>query len=289
MLQRFKVAVLAQVRRGREVAWTPEFMGFGNVLLLLMWAQARRELGKAAYVLVRPGLEHWLEVFPGLRDLALTKAEVRFTDRRVMPWSAAAREQRVEYTVAPHQSIDIAQMERLIREHLLVGSPLLPAGGASDDDGCLVVNVRRGDYYSDDDNRARYGFDVERYLREAVPAAVRQRGGATSIHIVSDGPDWCREHLGWLADLAPLTFAPTGDDAVVHFVRIASSRRIVVTNSTFSYCAAYVSNVLHGDNHDEVWAPDFFDRTQNGGRSWLLDSRWSVVRDLPGGWDVPAG
>lgn len=58
-----------------------------------------------------------------------------------------------------------------------------------------------------------------------------------------------------------------------------------MTNSTFSYWCAYISNVLHRDNYAEVYAPWFHARTIDGGRAYQLDPRWSVITDIPGGWD----
>lgn len=108
----------------------------------------------------------------------------------------------------------------------------------------------------------------------------------SEILVVSDDVTWCRRELAWLADLVVVRHlddpAPVRD-----FAAVAGARRMVITNSTFSYWAAHLSNLVHGDNHAEVWAPRFFDRTQNGGDSWLLDERWSIVEDLPGGWDLP--
>ena len=50
-----------------------------------------------------------------------------------------------------------------------------------------------------------------------------------------------------------------------------------VTNSTFSYWGAYASNVLHGDNHTQVWAPDLHSRAVDGGRPWQHDPLWNVL------------
>ena len=72
-------------------------------------------------------------------------------------------------------------------------------------------------------------------------------------------------------------------DDLKHFLAVARAPRVVITNSTFSYRAAYVGNALHGADHHVV-LPRFFDRSQNNGRAWLHDERWDVVEDLPGGW-----
>ena len=269
------------VRRGRIVAWTPHWMGFGNVLLLGQWAVDGRSRGEDRWILRTAALNTWLDTFPGLRSISLDRDEVRFFDQRVMPWSAAQRAKLGRHVVAPHAPIDVVMIERFIRAVLLPGSELPSSAHPSDH---LVVNVRRGDYYSDPEIRKQYGFDLPTYLETAVTSSVKLDGIPSSITVVSDDIAWCQSELDWLNAVAPTVWnvnsSPTED-----FMTVASARRAVLSNSTFSYWAAHVGNVLHGDNHASIWAPRFFDRTQNGGRSWLLDERWSIVEDLPGGWD----
>lgn len=286
-LRRAAALVLEPVRRhGRPVAWTPEFMGLGNLLQLAMWAYDGHRSGTPRWIRSTPRLDPWLEVFPGLGAVVLDPSEVRFTDRRVRPWSAHARAEGIGDAVPEHEQVDVRAVETFLRDVVLPGARLTSPVRHEPSQDCLVVNVRRGDYYSDPDIRRQYGFDVVGYLRIAVAGSVSRDGSPSDIVVVSDDIEWCRAELAWLDDVAPTRFAVTSG-AVDDFATVSGARRAVITNSTFSYWAAHVSNVIHVDNHSQVWAPRFFDRTQNGGRSWLLDPRWSVVEELPHGWDIP--
>lgn len=280
-------SALSPIRRGRSVAWTPGFMGLGNLLQLAMWAHDGQLSGHPRWIRSTPRLEPWLTVFPGLQPIVLRRDEIRFTDRRVFPWSEAARAAGAAGTVPLHERVDVSAVEHFVRDVLLPGSTL-PCNPAEASNELLVVNVRRGDYYSDPDNRRQYGFDVLNYVRVALNAAVARDGLPTAIVVVSDDIEWCRRQLSWLADVAPTRFSVAAGP-VEDFAVVSSARRAIITNSTFSYWAAHVGNVVHGDNHSQVWAPRFFDRTQNGGRSWLLDERWSVVEKLDTGWDEQTG
>ncbi|GAA5108150.1 hypothetical protein GCM10023339_06850 [Alloalcanivorax gelatiniphagus] len=270
---------------GRRVAWTPEFMGLGNLLQLAMWAYDGRSRGERRWIRATPNLVPWLDVLPGLREVVLLPSEVRVSDRRVAPWSEAARSRQVDGAVAPHEPVDVAGVERFLREVVLPGSGLGDVVAGPTDPRALVVNVRRGDYYSDPEIRRQYGFNVSGYLRAAVDRSIEADGAPTQVLVVSDDVDWCRGELGWLDDRLPVEHLEASGP-VSDFATVATARRMVITNSTFSYWAAHVSNATHLDNHAQVWAPRFFDRTQNGGRSWLLDERWSVVEDIPGGWEL---
>ena len=165
------------------------------------------------------------------------------------------------------------------------GSPL--ARRDEVDPQSLVVNVRRGDYYSVPSLRGRYSFDVPAYIDVALDAAVRGAGPVDRIHVVSDDVDWCLDRLdGRLrrraatVEYRPPTSTPQDD-----FRAIATSSRIIGTNSTFSYWAGYVSTFLHGDD-SQVVVPAFHARHMNAGRAYQLDPAWEVVQDIPGGWDA---
>lgn len=258
-------------------------MGWGNLLQLGLWAYDGAERDDRRWIRATPRLLPWLEVFPGLRDLVLLADEIRFTDQRLMPWSAASRASGANRAVPSHAEVDFDAVERFLKRVILPGSALVTESRTPDN--TLVVNVRRGDYYSDPEIRLQYGFDAQTYVRAAVDRAINEGGLPSEIDVVSDGADWCRVHLGWLEEIAPVRFKQSGDP-IQDFVTIATSRRLVITNSTFSYWGAYISNVLMTDNHAQVIAPRFFDRSQNGGKSWMLDTRWSIVDDIPGGWDA---
>ena len=257
------------VRRGpREVVWTPPYMGVGNLLYLALWSDAdpvdRRFLRT-------PRLEPWLETFPSLAELTVSPQEVRHTDVR-----------RSAVTESYGRFGEDFSKEQL---HDFVCRRLLRAFEPVDSDR-VVVNVRRGDYYTDHTVRGYFAFDVDAYLRVALPRVVDQRP-VSSVHVVSDGLDWCRTRLGWVeTELGlPLTFATGSEGAAGDLVTVATARRLVVTNSTFSYWGAYVRDVLYPGSHADVWAPRFFSRWQDDCSAWQLDPRWSVVEDIPGGWN----
>lgn len=259
-------------------------MGFGNVLLVALWAHEETLAGRPTLVLATDASRGWFETFPALRSLLVERSEVRFTDRRVMPWSSAHKAATAASDEQPESLIDMDAVRRFLDDVLLPGSPVMAPDFADRDPNLLVINVRRGDYYSDPEVRGQYGFDLEPYLRLAVERSCAADGPPSRIVVVSDGMAWCQARLGWLSDWAPVEYAASSG-AVGDFLTVAAARRIVLTNSTFSYWAAYVSNAVRSDNHQQVWAPRFFDRSRNDGRSWLLDEQWSVVEEIPGGWD----
>ena len=264
-----RASVRRIVRRGpRQVIWTPAYMGFGNLLYLALWCDAdpvnRRFLRTAR-------LEPWLATFPTLSELAVTPEQVQ---RRDIRRSAVAH----SYGWFGEDFTE-EQLHDFIRRRLL------SAFSASDTD-TVVVNIRRGDYYSDRAVRGYFGMDLNAYLSVAVPRLLEQRP-AGALYVVSDGLDWCRARMGWIEQElgVRLTFAPEADGALANLEDVATARRILMTNSTFSYWAGYIHDVLYPNTEADVWAPRFFNRWQPDHSSQQLNPRWSVVEDIPGGWD----
>ena len=131
-----------------------------------------------------------------------------------------------------------------------------------------MINVRRGDYYTEFIDK--YAFDQVGY----VGAALERVRPAERALVVSDDPDWCRENL---TPSSVRTGRPgiRRPDPLENFLAVAGASRIIGTNSTFSYWAAYVAGVMHPDA--EVVMPRFHGRMDHGTDAHQLDPRWIVV------------
>lgn len=270
-----KSGLLAPIRRGpRTVLWTEEFkMGLGNILYLWLWAFSRQRAGEDAVVRYTGYLRPWAERFGGIcGDLMVETGQIRFRDRRV-------------HTSNQRFGSDFTEEElRAFAQALLATEPLASAVPAQvSDSSTLVLNIRRGDYFNDYRFRGKYSFDQIAYLETALAGAAQQ-GGTDRLTIVSDDIAWCQARLSWLSRFGEVSYV-TGADPIGHFATLIGARRLIITNSTFSYWGAYLSTALHGDNHHQVWAPRFHARHIDQGRAYQLDPRWSIVEDIPGGWD----
>lgn len=266
--------LLGLVRRGhRTVLWTESYhMGVGNHLYLWLWADIRVARGDQTAVLRRQTMDAWLLHFPEIRPLVIDGDQVGVFDRRVVD---SPQGFEIDFSAGELKAF----IERRVRT-----SPALKAVDPTQvDPNRLVINVRRGDYYSNTRFRGIYGLDLDAYVHVAIERAAAN-GHISSIHVVSDGIDWCRTRLGWLAEHAPLSFAE-GETPLQNLVTVATARKLILTNSTFSYWGGYISNVLHGNNHGDVYAPWFHARTIDGGKAYQLDPRWTIIEDIPGGWD----
>lgn len=266
--------LLSLARRGpRTVLWTENYhMGLGNLLYLWLWADARRAAGEDVAVLSRPTMDPWLPHFPAMLGLTIPHRAVRWNDRRV-----------VDSPQVFGTNFLRDQLTAFIRRRVQTAPSFSTFSPDDVDPHRVVVNIRRGDYYSNPKFRGIYGFDIETYMRVAM-AKVANEGPVSGVHVVSDGIDWCRSRLAWLGEFAPLSFADN-ETPMQNFATVATARRLILTNSTFSYWGGYISNVLHEDNFAEIYAPWFHARTIAHGMAYQLDPRWTVIEDIPGGWD----
>lgn len=262
---------LARYRAGssRTVNWPPDTgIGVGNMFSFWLWAHHGRRHGLDHLVRATPAMEPWLQVFPEVRELVLEPGQVRLRDQRLCDWAQ-------DFDKFPHES-----MTSFIEQRLLRGTRL--PWRREEDAGVVTVNVRRGDYYAVPALRAQYGFDIASYVRRAMVGAQEQEP-IRAVAVVSDDPHWCRTNLAFLADHGPVHHQDPTDGPVQNLAQLASARRLVLANSTFSYWGAYLSNAVHEENHHLVWAPDLHRRDIKHGKAFQLDPRWSVVPDTDTG------
>lgn len=260
--------VVATVRRADPpVIWGAEPMNGGNFLYL--WATAwarRREKGRPWLVRYKPKMEPWLTEFPALRDLTVREEDVSFRQERTVEWGQQT-----------YQDWFFRDLLDFARERLLTSSGF-QARLKQVDRGAVVVNVRRGDYYSDPVHRANFGFDVAGYVWAAVARVPRDEAGR--IILVSDDVDWCRENLGFLSAWGEVGTIPGEHDMFNDLAQLAGGRHLVLANSTFSYWGGYLASAMPvNDRPQSVQAPLHFNRLYARGESPLLLPQWQAIPD----------
>ena len=255
-------------------------MGFGNQLYLWVGAHARRDETTPHRVRIVERSRYWLPFFPAVRPYLVETSEVSFWDSRDHYY--AYKEQHS----GDPRGFTNESRAAFVRDWLLPSPALAGAGGgplAIDD--VLTLNLRRGDCYDNRWHRPEYAFDLEAYVRIAVPQAIEKDGPVRRIHVVSDDLAWCRAHLGWLTDHADEVTEPDPSAGPIDHLRdVISSRRLVIANGTFSLWGAAMSRILLDAPQQAVWAPAFFQRRYGPGRCVEYDQDWSFVDELSDGW-----
>jgi hypothetical protein len=248
--------VLDVFRRGdRTVVMCPQAgLRLGNFLYLWLRADLRSVDGHPTVVRESAAMAPWLATIPELRSLTCSTDEIRFSDRR--EWDGAYLYQRFG---SDFTRDDIAAfVSKTIAHHVAPG----PANN-------IAINVRRGDYYTE--FRKKYEFDQVGYIREALE---RFDVGERAL-VVSDDEVWCRANIGPVVEASGREAIFASPDPWNNFVAVAQARYIIGTNSTFSYWAAYVSDVIHEDA--QIVMPRFHGRMAAGTHAHQLDPRWTAI------------
>lgn len=258
-VERSRLATIAAVdllRRGSRTVITPPDGGlrFGNLLYLWLQAHQRSASQGAAVVRWVPAMDLWLDEFPVLRTVTVASAEVRFSDRRA--WDADWLFQRFDI------DFDRASLDAFVTYALSPHIPLL-------DPDPVVLNIRRGDYYTDFADK--YAFNQAAY----VDAALERIGGAPRVIVVSDDQRWCRLNLDAVVRAHAQAVEYAAPDPVENFRTLAGSRRIIGTNSTFSYWGAYAAGAVRNDT--QIVMPAFHARMAHGTAAHQLDPQWIAL------------
>ncbi len=270
------------VRHGsRKVLWTQETANLGNFLYDWMQAFRQQELGHDVVCLRTPATEPWVPIFgPRAERLLVARDRVRLTDQR-------EKGLYNEFGLSFDEEDVYAFAEGFLEPTGVLSADRVPSAQRLTDTDVLV-NVRRGDYVTNEVNRRNYAFDLDEYLRVALRESRRTGGEISRIHVVSDDIGWCQQHLVWMAaDGVRLTFEDQGLSPATHLALLSHAPRLVLANSTFSYWGGYLSEWRHR-RPAQVVAPWFHIRNEADGTAWQLDPRWTVVRDIPSGWALPA-
>jgi hypothetical protein len=146
-------------------------------------------------------------------------------------------------------------------------SPLVRELVESIDESAVSVHVRRGDYVSHARTRKFHGvLPMEYYERGA--AAISERVPNPHFFVISDDPDWCRNHIK-LPSVTTFASNPGGtsyDDMLL----MTMCRHHIIANSSFSWWGAWLS-----ENREKVVvAPRRWFADESQDTSDLVPERW---------------
>ena len=131
-----------------------------------------------------------------------------------------------------------------------------------------VVHIRRGDYFQSAVNMKNHGFLTDKYYTRAMQAS-----GAERVAIFSDDIEWCKRQ-SWLPH-DRCEFIDESDEQIALYL-MTKSKSFIISNSSFSWWAAYLSG-----EGARVWAPDrWYPRTSafaNSGWEDIYMSGWIKV------------
>lgn len=114
----------------------------------------------------------------------------------------------------------------------------------------ISVNIRRGDYATNEKTRNYHGLLSTDYFLEGVEYIVKEKNlekTKTEIFIFSDDISWCQENLQSLEKFGKLIFVPREISATDAMYLMSRCQNNVIANSTFAWWGAWLN-----DNSEKI-------------------------------------
>lgn len=240
----------------------------GNYLYYWLWAYARDTPRHPARVLYHDVIDEWLVEFPLVGHLSIKR------DDASTLWSDWVGNHEHTFGVSFQQH----ELDSFCRA-LVASSPKFQArlerARTWVKPETVVVNVRRGDYYTYPHLTAMYGIDIEGNATRALQILKELRRSAQDVLIVSDDVEWCIEHLGQILP-SPARVIPDRTSMFDDLAVLAAAHTVVLANSTFSFWGSYLGSSLQS-NHVAI-APDYHYLGVNGVKMREpYDPRWLIA------------
>lgn len=251
-IRAFLGTILKFVRTGPEtVILVPSVARGGN--WLYEWLRAEKisqDTQAPAFLVKTQAMEPWLAEFPKLQELTKDSTHLRFRSMRIIGFSQKIRELFSEQ-----------EINSFIDTYLLSDSFVRRQQRAQETvtSQSLVINIRRGDYYSNPLVHQDFGIDTVEYVKTALRLATKNQV-PDKVVVVSDDLAWCRENLSFLAETAPAIFEKLGADMFDDLATISVASHLILTNTTFGYWGAYIAN---REGLCSIYAPNIHERDRN--------------------------
>jgi|GEM_PF-1591206 len=149
-----------------------------------------------------------------------------------------------------------------------LGSYLETVSKLLSQNGSTAVHVRRGDYVSSAAT-ARKRVTSESYFRDGIEE-LRSLTPQSPVVFFSDDINWCREVFSDVKD-AHFVEPNAGDPDAHHLFTMSRATNFVISNSSFSWWAAYLSSSLN----KRVITP----------ANWMVDGSYPMEDLVPQEWD----
>ncbi len=255
-----------------QVIITPGGARWGNLLYFFLRAYIFQQQGKSLKLLYTRHMEDLIIYFPELQQYIIKENQVKFYHKK---------DASNNFYQVFGEDFSEEELNNFIKEHLatseLFQSFLTTIPEPENDD--LTINIRRGDFY-EKGNSSIYGYDQISFIRHILNQCLNGRSWER-INILSDDMQWCRENFGFLnVYTKDLNFPKLAEHTIIYsFLWVAKSKNLILSNSTFSFWAAYLSNYLY-HSEKNTFCPIFGSRRIENTDLYQYNPKWIMVRDF---------
>lgn len=255
-----------------EVIITPGGARWGNLLYFFLYAYIFEQKGKTIKILYTEHMVDVLLYFPDLKKYVIEEKNVKFYHKK---------DNSNQFYQVFGKDFSEKQLNEFIKVHLLssdfVKSFLGQLPEAESDE--LTINIRRGDFY-EKGNSSIYGYNQIEFIKHVFDNYFKGKNWK-QINILSDDMNWCKDNFKFLQPYTQRLHYPdlTEHKIIPSFLWVARSKNLVLSNSTFSFWAAYISNYLY-QSQGNTFCPIFGSRRIENTDLYQYNPKWVMIRDF---------
>ncbi|MDO4916765.1 MAG: alpha-1,2-fucosyltransferase [Rothia sp. (in: high G+C Gram-positive bacteria)] len=273
LVRRIAFPIVKILRTGpEEVIMIPPIARGGNWLYEWMAADIySRRRNHIIKVTRAEGMAAWLNEFPLLEKLTLDK-HTPFRWQRIIGHHQELHEHFTSHDFESCVNTYILSSESFMNRRRQLEKYVSP--------DTLIINIRRGDYYSFPVIQEKFGIRTAEYVQVAIQE-ISSQTNFSGIVVTSDDLEWCAHHLSFLNNYAPTLFTKLGDTMFDDLAILSLGSLFILTNTTFGYWGAYIAAVHQPTT---VLVPDVHERTDSMAIPHQHLPSWIQIPSPEGSW-----
>lgn len=254
-----------------EVYLTPRGARWGNLLYFFLRASIYKERGRNFKILYTQHMNELLDLFPLLRQFVIYEKEVKFfhlknnSHQYYQIFGEDYKEKELNFFIKKYL-IESIQFKNIYNK--------IPNTNNS-----ITLNIRRGDFY-EKGNMSVYGYNQIDFVKHVFDKYL-QDSEFEKINIISDDMMWCEKNMSFLTKYSKSLHFPVFNENIIleSFCWLVKSNKLILSNSTFSFWGAYLSNYLN-NSVNETYCPIFGSRRIENTDLYQYNSKWVMIRDF---------
>lgn len=254
-----------------EVYITPKGARWGNLLYFFLRASIYKGRGKTLFILYTKHMDELLHLFPLLNQFVIYEKEVKFYH---------LKDNCNSYYQVFNQDFTNKDLDFFIEKYLVKSSIFLSFyTNIPSQNNTITLNIRRGDFY-EKDNYKIYGYDQINFIKHIFNNYLMNKS-FQKINIISDDMQWCKENFKFLEKYSDEIVFPifNTNKVIESFCWLTKSESLILSNSTFSFWGAYISNYLQ-NSENMIYCPIFGSRRIENTDLYQYNPNWSMIRDF---------
>lgn len=254
-----KIISIIFFRKQNEILIISDGARFGNHLYFYLHAEKMRKKNERYFISYIPNMNDWLHIFPSLSKFTLQKEEISILDNKItmnsyyQTYNEDYNQDELISFITSYLKKDILEINKNRREE-------------------LVIHVRRGDFYNKE-NFPYYAFQQSLYFKEALRKIDLKN--INDIYIATDDIEWCKSNLDFIASEFNLKIHYPNKSQEDDFLMLTRAKKIILSNSTFAYWAAYINETVYADT--TIIAPNFNTMLMDNGAMRQNLSSWILI------------